>query len=63
MTRIEVGIVLRVTRGSPPIIIGAIADDELLQHALRVAIDAAVRREAGDGQSTDLLTTGPQVLM
>ena len=44
MPRIEVGIVLRVAPGAAPVVIGAVADDGLLRHALRLAIDAAARR-------------------
>ena len=44
MAKLEVGIVLRVGPGAAPVVIGAVANDELLRHALRVAIDAAARR-------------------
>ncbi len=63
MARIEVGIVLRVVPGAPPVVIGAIADDELLRHALRVAIDTAVRRDVEAMDPLDLVTNGPKRLM
>lgn len=42
--KLEVGIVMRVAPGAPPVVIGAVTDEALLCHALRVAIDAAAVR-------------------
>jgi hypothetical protein len=45
MAKLEVGIVLRVAPGAPPVVVGAVTDKALLRHALRAAIinAAAVR--------------------
>ncbi len=63
MARIEVGIVLRVAPGAPPVVIGAVADDELLRHALRLAINAAVRREVKDAMTLETLANCPPTFM
>jgi hypothetical protein len=65
-TRIEVGIILRVGKGAPPVIIGAVVDHALLGHALRAAIAAAERRAGGaiaDVQAVDRLPDFPKILM
>lgn len=43
-SRIEVGIIVRLGAGAPPVVISSVADEGLLRHALRLAIDAAARR-------------------
>ncbi len=61
MAKIEVGIVLRVAPGAPPVVIGAVADEELLRHALRVALDAAALRAGTSGELP--LAPCPNLLM
>jgi hypothetical protein len=50
-SKIEVGIIARLGPGAPPVVIGAVADDALLHHALRRAIAAAERQARVRGEA------------
>ncbi len=55
--RLEVGILVRLDNGAPPVVIGAVVDDALLSHALRAAIGAAERLwQCGDPARPNLDT-------
>ena len=59
----EIHIGLIVPLDGLPLIVGRVYDPKIVRRALRLAIDAAARREMKDGTSPDPLARHPQMLM
>lgn len=56
--KLQIGIILRLSNGTPPVVLGAVANDELLALVLRSAVVAAERGGHQDAVHPDRLLDG-----